>query len=303
MRIPLSRLDARRLAEAYEPQFRAADELLVAVWEGVPQRGRNTFDVVLMNVLGRSIGSYRALLHLLRGGFTDQSWMVNRSLFEDMVFGYWIALDANRDNAVNLIEGHQAKVNTHVDELLGRMRRGGLEALGDRTVPLQRSGRSSLMPSLDKRVDEVLDLWDRCGGSRDELLAHHEVTHWHSHLSVHTSSKSLLEVLHRGAVRTPGGAVLYGYGQASEPEETQMLFGFECSAFRLAGLARLVMLEHERPLGRLESAYEQLIAAVRKLAPSHRARVGRNDPCWCGSGRKLKKCHGAPAADAAVEAK
>jgi preprotein translocase subunit SecA len=22
-------------------------------------------------------------------------------------------------------------------------------------------------------------------------------------------------------------------------------------------------------------------------------RVGRNDPCWCGSGKKFKKCHGA----------
>jgi len=22
------------------------------------------------------------------------------------------------------------------------------------------------------------------------------------------------------------------------------------------------------------------------------ARIGRNDPCWCGSGVKYKKCHG-----------
>jgi preprotein translocase subunit SecA len=22
------------------------------------------------------------------------------------------------------------------------------------------------------------------------------------------------------------------------------------------------------------------------------ARIGRNDPCWCGSGKKYKKCHG-----------
>jgi preprotein translocase subunit SecA len=21
--------------------------------------------------------------------------------------------------------------------------------------------------------------------------------------------------------------------------------------------------------------------------------IGRNDPCWCGSGKKYKKCHGA----------
>ena len=26
-------------------------------------------------------------------------------------------------------------------------------------------------------------------------------------------------------------------------------------------------------------------------APS--VKPGRNDPCWCGSGKKYKKCHGA----------
>jgi len=26
---------------------------------------------------------------------------------------------------------------------------------------------------------------------------------------------------------------------------------------------------------------------------SDRDKVGRNDPCWCGSGKKYKKCHGA----------
>ena len=36
---------------------------------------------------------------------------------------------------------------------------------------------------------------------------------------------------------------------------------------------------------------EELVAAP---APAHRAenKVGRNDPCPCGSGKKFKKCHG-----------
>jgi preprotein translocase subunit SecA len=33
---------------------------------------------------------------------------------------------------------------------------------------------------------------------------------------------------------------------------------------------------------------------VRRAEP----KVGRNDPCPCGSGRKHKKCHGAAVADA-----
>ena len=26
---------------------------------------------------------------------------------------------------------------------------------------------------------------------------------------------------------------------------------------------------------------------------SEQEKIGRNDPCWCGSGKKYKKCHGA----------
>jgi len=26
--------------------------------------------------------------------------------------------------------------------------------------------------------------------------------------------------------------------------------------------------------------------------PGPNGKIGRNDPCWCGSGRKYKRCHG-----------
>ena len=32
--------------------------------------------------------------------------------------------------------------------------------------------------------------------------------------------------------------------------------------------------------------------AVQRVV-SDRDKIGRNDPCWCGSGKKFKKCHGA----------
>ena len=36
----------------------------------------------------------------------------------------------------------------------------------------------------------------------------------------------------------------------------------------------------------------ELMAMVERVkAESARAKRGRNDPCWCGSGRKYKKCH------------
>ncbi|TMB41102.1 MAG: hypothetical protein E6J53_10805, partial [Chloroflexi bacterium] len=27
-------------------------------------------------------------------------------------------------------------------------------------------------------------------------------------------------------------------------------------------------------------------------AGASNAKIGRNDPCWCGSGKKFKRCHG-----------
>jgi preprotein translocase subunit SecA len=33
--------------------------------------------------------------------------------------------------------------------------------------------------------------------------------------------------------------------------------------------------------------------APRQIIKSERDNIGRNDPCWCGSGKKFKKCHGA----------
>jgi preprotein translocase subunit SecA len=33
--------------------------------------------------------------------------------------------------------------------------------------------------------------------------------------------------------------------------------------------------------------------AVQPVVKSEQESVGRNDPCWCGSGKKYKRCHGA----------
>jgi preprotein translocase subunit SecA len=37
------------------------------------------------------------------------------------------------------------------------------------------------------------------------------------------------------------------------------------------------------------------LPAVQQRVVSDAEKLGRNDPCWCGSGKKFKKCHGAGA--------
>jgi uncharacterized protein len=62
-------------------------------------------------------------------------------------------------------------------------------------------------------------------------------------------------------------------------------------------------VERDMPLADLDDAIEHLIECVLDAADISRPRkplaretpkVGRNDPCPCGSGRKYKQCHGAP---------
>jgi uncharacterized protein len=67
----------------------------------------------------------------------------------------------------------------------------------------------------------------------------------------------------------------------------------------------VALLDRELPLATLEDAISDLVEAVAELAELTRdaryhvdtvrrdaPKVGRNDPCPCGSGRKFKQCHG-----------
>ncbi|MFO7916450.1 MAG: SEC-C metal-binding domain-containing protein, partial [Anaerolineae bacterium] len=44
--------------------------------------------------------------------------------------------------------------------------------------------------------------------------------------------------------------------------------------------------------GDLGGKFEGLVSASEKSEARRRLReLGRNDPCWCGSGKKYKHCH------------
>ena len=75
--------------------------------------------------------------------------------------------------------------------------------------------------------------------------------------------------------------------------------------------AMVALLDKERPLAGLDAAIAEVVTCVGELydLTSRRRyrvetvrrpapKVGRNDPCPCGSGRKYKACHGAGAARA-----
>ena len=48
-----------------------------------------------------------------------------------------------------------------------------------------------------------------------------------------------------------------------------------------------------RPPARPASEAEPLPEPVQQRRVAEVEQIGRNDPCWCGSGKKFKRCHGA----------
>jgi hypothetical protein len=285
-RIPLLSPDVKRIAREYAPQFDAAEALLHTIWESAPRQAKTRFQIALMEVLGRSIGTYRALIQLLHGGFTDQAWMLNRVLFEDVVFAYWIALPRNRESAQEKISTHIEADSQRRDYVRRRLEEEGADALRD----LEWAGRTELLRDMAKRIREIEDLYGSVVGDTDELYMLHEGIYRHANRFLHVSGASLDDTLRRGSIRVGRGR-LFGYGQDSTVNEEQMLWGFRLSAIHLDRLARLLFVEADRPLDDLEAALEAVILAVNEYAPS-RQQLGRNEPCWCGSGQKFKRCHG-----------
>jgi uncharacterized protein len=85
-------------------------------------------------------------------------------------------------------------------------------------------------------------------------------------------------------------ARLYRHLPAETPEERELV----------------ETLDREHPLATLDDAIEDVVATVADLydlttdlrykvetVRRESPKVGRNDPCPCGSGRKFKQCHGA----------
>jgi preprotein translocase subunit SecA len=64
----------------------------------------------------------------------------------------------------------------------------------------------------------------------------------------------------------------------------------EVAAAGSAGAVEMAATEATEPPGGPGAGNGEVVETVVK---DDREKIGRNDPCWCGSGKKYKKCHGA----------
>jgi preprotein translocase subunit SecA len=60
------------------------------------------------------------------------------------------------------------------------------------------------------------------------------------------------------------------------------------------GLEKAVTNASEVAPGALGLPAHGKTASAVKALPKEGDKIGRNEPCWCGSGRKFKQCHGRP---------
>ena len=77
--------------------------------------------------------------------------------------------------------------------------------------------------------------------------------------------------------------------QAKAAEEQQRI----AAQSAVLGMTRNIQKQHERELKELQFAGTSNGATKAQPVVTAAPKVGRNDPCPCGSGKKYKKCHGA----------
>jgi hypothetical protein len=92
---PPPELDQDALAKKFAAQFEAAENVRAYAWTNRPRdRATNgkAYRAILFAIFARATLTYRGILHLCRGGYTEQADMLTRSLFEDMAIGLWVSL-------------------------------------------------------------------------------------------------------------------------------------------------------------------------------------------------------------------
>ena len=85
-------------------------------------------------------------------------------------------------------------------------------------------------------------------------------------------------------------------GEEEDDFGAAMDAGVSPLAARRAAIAAGLSAAQDTDLSRLRTSHGEDGGALVKKQPVHvsqEKQVGRNDPCWCGSGKKFKKCHGA----------
>ena len=92
-----------------------------------------------------------------------------------------------------------------------------------------------------------------------------------------------------------GGSPNWGFGQNSTATRNLNMSGGQGLAGRdaIAAAAGAAVPAGVSEAGQMAAEVAEAPAPVETRRLDETEKIGRNDPCWCGSGKKFKKCHGA----------
>jgi hypothetical protein len=256
-------------------------------------------DIVAFSAV-RETTSFQAALRLAELGFGRQVMMLNRSMFEGMAVAHWVA--ANRDDAAdrfdkaNEFEIHLLRKKVVTSQPDARISDAGrldpervaeCERLFGKNNQRLWTGHDSLWAL----VKDIEDRWETA--EREALKLYLKYEHERNNKELHPSASALFASVKNPAARQdgrPGMSLRIGPG--SDELETAFLGLF----FIQHNLLRLLAEEFDLgtdALAELGKCVERNQYAFAVIDEATVRETGRNAPCWCGSGKKFKKCHGA----------
>jgi hypothetical protein len=243
----------------------------------------------------RSLKTLDALLLLADAGYGPQAMMLSRTVFEDAVIGWWCSVQ-EPEKLLKLLAAHEKSVSLQIQrdrpgrdefEALARVQILDEEQLSEiaRQEDIDRVLARRLWTGLNVRqmVDELGDILSQSDVAVLNTLF--DVSYLLTNLVMHHSPASAGAGL--SVASDDSGRNLNTF---SRRPSTRFVHDALTVAFNsLSLLANLVSPDASR------DRLRELIAQHRSVFVVLRTditRLGRNEPCPCGSGKKLKRCHG-----------
>ena len=306
--IPPAELDHNGVVKKFAAQFEAAENLRAYAWTARPRdRAADTkqYRSLIFAIFARSTLTYRAVLHLCRGGYTEQADMLNRSLFEDMAYAHWVSLDEHQEEAVELLAKHTEYSSLLANDAIEKHK----EWLGDvgdlrdvSELEEKRAEHGKLFGRYGEKswttkdiytiVGEIEKLWPDEATAKRELHGFYSLGHRINNQKLHNTSLSLNAAAQVHRFDEEGQPIIR-LSASPTLDESPMIRALYGALFTYGRNTRLLISESGGNVEEFDAFYAAQINTLSKLAPSKRHELGRNDPCPCESGKKYKHCHGA----------
>jgi Family of unknown function (DUF5677)/SEC-C motif len=268
----------------------ATNDALALERRGTTQRGG---DRMVRALWARSAATYDALLVLAECKYGEQCGMLSRVLFESTIDGYWIVQYPEDAQALAVNHFRQTRLLVALD--YNRHRREHepemplfSEDIADRAMLAKlfgaRGQRHWTTKGLPERIRDVRDAVPQ--SAPGELARQHDEYNKFANLLLHGSPMSLNDRI----VEFPGGAAGVRTGPSEQHLAPAMRHAY-WSYYRLV----LLVLDRQAASGRsqVEQLYTHGWPQLQSITDVELRALGRNGQCPCGSGRKVKDCHGA----------